>query len=202
MSIRGVYFDFGGVLVRTEDPAPRARLAERLGMPVRELERIAFESDSAALATVGKISVEQHWASVAERLGQPAVDARRLSDEFFAGDGWDRQLFDFLHDLRRTHKVGLISNAWSDLRPVILAHGFGESFDAMIISAEVGVAKPDARIYRLALDKLGVAAPEAVFVDDVSDNVEAARAVGMQAIRFTRPQAALDELKALLTNHR
>jgi epoxide hydrolase-like predicted phosphatase len=71
----------------------------------------------------------------------------------------------------------------------------------MIVSAEVGVMKPDARIYRIALEKLGVAPAEAVLLDDFPKNVEGARAVGMAAIHFTRPEQALDELKRLLANH-
>ena len=202
MTIRGIFFDFGGVLVRTEDKIPRARLAESLGLSVREIEQIVFEGDSAVQATIGAIPEAQHWQDVTARLGLPESELPRLRQEFFGGDDWDRELFDFLHALRRTHKVGLISNAWTGLRKVIANHGFTESFDVMIISAEVGVAKPDARIYRLALEKLGVAPQEAVFVDDVGANVDSARAVGMQAIQFTRPQLVLDELKALLTNHR
>jgi epoxide hydrolase-like predicted phosphatase len=202
MTIRGVYFDFGGVLVRTEDQAPRTRLAKSLGLSAREIEQIVFEGDSSVQATLGAITEEQHWQAVAARLGLPESELPRLAEEFFRGDSWDQGLFDFLHALRGTHKVGLISNAWTGLRKVIVKHGFSESFDTMIISAEVGLAKPDARIYRLALEKLGVAAEEAVFVDDVVANVDGARAVGMHAIQFTRPQTVLDELKALLTNHR
>jgi putative hydrolase of the HAD superfamily len=202
MTIRGVYFDFGGVLVRTEDQSSRARLAGSLGLTSRELEQIVFEGDSSFRATVGAITEEQHWLAVAAHLGLPESEMPRLHEEFFRGDLWDRHLFDFLQALRPAHKVGLISNAWTGLRAVMVEHGFAGSFDAMIISAEVGVAKPDPRIYRLALEKLGVAPQEAVFVDDVATNVDGARAVGMHAIRFTRPQPVLDELTALLTNHR
>jgi HAD superfamily hydrolase (TIGR01509 family) len=71
----------------------------------------------------------------------------------------------------------------------------------MTVSAEVGVMKPEARIYQMALDALGVAPAESVFVDDFPENVEGARAVGMQAIHFIQPEQALDELHKLLSNH-
>jgi putative hydrolase of the HAD superfamily len=97
--------------------------------------------------------------------------------------------------------VGLISNAWSGLRPWIVSSKFEDVFDAMIISAEVGVAKPDARIYQIALEKLGVSASESVFVDDFQVNVDGAHAFGMQAVHFIQPEQALQELKRLLANH-
>jgi HAD superfamily hydrolase (TIGR01509 family) len=62
--------------------------------------------------------------------------------------------------------------------------------DDILISAEVGLAKPDPRIYRLAAERLGVRPDEAVFVDDFAANVEGARAVGMRAIHF-RPELDL-----------
>jgi putative hydrolase of the HAD superfamily len=72
----------------------------------------------------------------------------------------------------------------------------------MIISAEVGVEKPDARIFQIALEKLGVAASESVFLDDFAENIAAARALGMQTIHFTQPEQALVQLEKLLANHR
>jgi epoxide hydrolase-like predicted phosphatase len=71
----------------------------------------------------------------------------------------------------------------------------------LIISAEVGLAKPDPRIYQLALEKLGVQAGDSIFLDDFKENVEAARAVGMLAIHFVDPQTAIAELNALLADH-
>ena len=68
-------------------------------------------------------------------------------------------------------------------------------FDVTIFSAEVGLVKPDARIYRLTLEKLGVEPEEAVFVDDFIENVEGAQAVGMKAIHFKSSQQAQQALK-------
>jgi epoxide hydrolase-like predicted phosphatase len=201
MTIRAVYFDNGGVIVRTEFQAPRQHLAERLGMEYEDLVRAVFESETAKQASVGLITEEEHWAAVMRRLHLPGSQAQAIRDEFFAGDVTDKDLLAYLRGLRKKCKVGLISNAWSGLRPWIVSRKYEDAFDAMTISAEVGMAKPDPRIYQFALEQLGVAASESVFLDDFSENVEGARAVGMQAIHFTRPEQALQELKHLLANH-
>jgi epoxide hydrolase-like predicted phosphatase len=202
MTIRAIYFDFGGVLARTEDRAPRTKLAESLGLTYPEIGKIVFENESSLKASVGAITEELHWQNVVRSLSLPESEIPSLRDEFFRGDRTDRDMLDYLRGLRKTVKVGLISNAWSGLRAWIVSQKFDDAFDDMVVSAEVGLMKPDPRIYQLALEKFGAAPQEAVFLDDFIENVEGARAVGMQAIHFTEPEKALEELKQLLANHR
>ncbi len=200
MRVRAVLVDFGGVLMRTEDKGPRSRQAERLGMTSRDLEKIIFESDSSLKASTGEISEEAHWQAVAKALEVSQVEGEKIITEFFSGDRWDIALLDYLRSLRPERKVGLISNAWSGLRAIITSQNFVDVFDEMIISAEVGLVKPDPRIYRLALERLAVNPAESVFVDDVLNNVEAAQSVGMNAIQFTQPEKTLEELKHFLND--
>ncbi len=201
MTIKNVFIDFGGVLIRTEDKGPRTRAAERLGLTTRDLEKVIFESETSLRASLGEIPEEAHWQAVAEALHLPRLEADKVTAEFFAGDRADRPFLDYLRGLRPECKVCLVSNAWSGLRAFISRNKFTDVFDHMVISAEVGVMKPDLRIYRLALEELSASPAESVFIDDVFANVEAARSVGMAGIHFTQPVQALDELKQLL-NHR
>ncbi|MFA5873515.1 MAG: HAD family phosphatase [Anaerolineales bacterium] len=202
MSIRAIFIDFGGVIVRTEDKGPRIRQAEHLGMTSRDLEKIIFESETSQRASTGEIPEEAHWQAVAEALGVSRQESDKITAEFFSGDRVDAALLDFLRSLRPERKVGLISNAWSGLRTFITRQKIDDVFDEMIISAEIGLIKPDPRIYRLALEKLDALPEESVFLDDVLVNVEAARSVGMSAIQFIQPEKTLEELKQLLNNHR
>ncbi len=198
MAIRAVFFDLGGVIVRTEFQAPRQHLAERLGIEYEDLVRLVFDSPTSQQASVGALSSEEHWAAVTRRLKRPAIEAGSIRDEFFAGDIIDHALLNFLRSLRPRCKTGLISNAWLDLREYILKQNFDDAFDHMIISAEVGVLKPEARIFQIALEQAGVSPNEAVFVDDFPENVEGCRAVGMNGIHFRDPQTVMTALKKLL----
>lgn len=195
--IRAVFFDLGGVLLRTEHEAPRQHLAGRLGVEYEDLVRAVFDSETSRQASLGVIREEQHWQAVAKRLKRPK-EAEVIRDEFFAGDALDHTLLDFLRSLRSKFKTGLISNAWSGLRQYIVDHKFEDAFDHMIISAEVGVVKPDPRIYHMALEQLGVSPNEAVFVDDFIENVKGAQAVGMSAIHFKESQETIQHIKTLL----
>ncbi len=201
-SIRAVCFDFGGVLMRTVDPSPRLRLAERLGLPLETLVRVIFDSESARQASLGKVRVEEHWQWVMQELNLPLQEAESIAMAFFQGDEIDVELVDFIRSLRPAYRTALISNAWSDLREFVTRQQIADAFDEIVVSAEEGLMKPDPRIYHLALQRLGVAPQEAVFVDDFRENVEAAQAIGMHAVHFVQPQVALQELKRLLSDHR
>ncbi len=198
MTVRAIFFDLGGVIVRTEYQAPREHLAERLNTTYEDLNRIVFDSDSGRQASLGKITTDEHWAAVTRKLGRPSSETKAIHAEFFAGDVIDRSLLDFIRSLRPRYKTGVLSNAWSDLREYIIENKFDDAFDALTISAEVGVMKPEPRIYELALQQLKVTASEAAFVDDVRANVEAARALGMHGILFQNPAQAMDDLKEIL----
>jgi 2-haloacid dehalogenase len=75
-----------------------------------------------------------------------------------------------------------------------------EHFRDILVSGDLGIKKPDPRIFRLMLERIGVEPAAVVFIDDVVDNVVSARAEGMQAVHFTSPAAlrATPQLAALL----
>ncbi len=197
--IRAVLFDFGGVVLRTEYQAPREYLAERLNMTYEDLSKIVFEGESGRLASVGAITTDEHWAAVVRRLGQPPSETGKIREEFFAGDVIDRSLVDYIRSLRHRCKTGMISNGWADLREYVVRNQVDDAFDVMVISAEVGVLKPEPRIYQVALEKLGLDARESAFVDDTIGNIEAAGHLGMRGILFRNQEQARREVETLLT---
>lgn len=185
MPYQALLFDIGGVLVRTEDLAPRQRWERRFGLPEWGLAHLVFDSPVAVAATSGQATTEAVWAEAGRQLGLAPEALRALREDFWAGDRYDQGLIDFIRSLRPRYKTGIISNAWPEMRAFHQARLNAETFDLLVFSAEEGVAKPAPEIYQRALARLGVAASEAVFVDDVAENVAAARALGMAAVHFT-----------------
>jgi epoxide hydrolase-like predicted phosphatase len=199
MPIQAIYFDIGGVLVRTEDKTPRDLLAARLGISREALNDLVFSGEKGDLAQRGKISAAELWESVRLALNLPPEAMPQVRQEFFGGDRLDTALLYYLRSLHQHYQTGIISNALDDTRLLVENRwGMADAFDAIIISAEVGVMKPDARIFHIALQSLGVQPAEAVFVDDFPHNVDGARAVGMHAIQFRSPEQIRQELDAIL----
>ena len=199
MAVEAVVFDFGGVLVRTEDRKPRADLAARLGMTYDELSALIFDSQSAIQATKGEITADAHWDAVQKSLGLSDAEIEQVRTEFWAGDVLDEDLVNLLRDLRPRYSTVLLSNAWDDLRQMIEdVWQIDDAFDRLVISAEIGLVKPDLEIYQWLISQLGIEPAKAVFVDDFLHNVEGARAAGLQAIHFQSADQAHGELQALL----
>ena len=203
MAIRAVIWDMGGVLLRTEDYTPRERLAKRLGVKRADLEELVFWGESGSRAQLGEIDIDQHWENVRTELNLSSQGLIEFKNDFWNGDAVDFELIEYIRSLRPRYKTGLLSNAFSNLRQVINeVWMIADAFDEMIISAEVGMVKPDERIYRLALGRLGVTAEEVVFIDDFARNIEGARLLNMPAIHFRSAQQARFELEQLLDGNR
>ena len=199
MAVEAVVFDFGGVLVRTENRQPRADLAARLGMTYDELSALVFDSPSAIQAMRGEITAEQHWGELQNSLGMSSVEIKQVQEDFWAGDVLDEKLVNLLRELRSSYTTVLLSNAWDDLRQWLVdVYQIDDAFDRLVISAEIGLVKPDLAIYKWLISELGIEASQTVFVDDFLHNVEGARAAGLQAIHFHAPGQALEELQKLL----
>ena len=143
----------------------------------------------------GEIAIEEFETWLAEHLSEgleAPLAAEGIRDRMFGGMQPDERM---IEAVRRAHeggvKTGLISNSWgpsgfheSDLVPI---------FDAVLISGEVGMRKPDPEIFLRAAEMLGLEPTECVFVDDLEQNAEGARAVGMEGLvhrsaRFTIPK--------------
>ena len=107
----------------------------------------------------------------------------------------DAPLVGVLRQARRGGlRTALLSNAdGGGPRPA----GWADLFDAVVLSGEVGLAKPDERIYHLVARRLGLVPAECVFVDDLPGNVRCAVAAGMVGVHHTSVASTLDELAAL-----
>jgi putative hydrolase of the HAD superfamily len=198
MSIKAIFFDFGGVILRTEYQAPRQQLAERFNMEYEDIDKAVFGSPSALRASLGEITEEAHWKEIGKRFRLADTDLKAFEESFFAGDVIDRDFVEYIEMLRPEYHVGLISNAWSGLRDYITKEKIITAFDSITISAEVRAAKPEPKIFQVALDQAKVKPEEAVFVDDFQTNIIACESIGMKGVLFKSPQDVIKQLYEVL----
>ncbi len=181
--IKAFIFDFGGVIVRTEDHSPRHAWDERLGLPVGSVERAVHHSDLWIQTQLGRIAYTSYWDGVAEMLYMRKEDITDLRRDYFSGDRINYRLVTLIRELReRGYPIALLSNESLELPTRLRELQLDELFDHVLISAQIGVMKPDPTAYRVALQTLGVAPHEAIFVDDMLSNVRGAQQLGIQAI--------------------
>jgi epoxide hydrolase-like predicted phosphatase len=202
MAIRAVFFDVGGVLVRTENPEPRREWERRLGMEPGRLAKAVFDNPVSVRATVGRASEADVWREVGRILHLSKAQLTELREDFFAGDRWDEDLLAFIRKLRTRIRTGVISNMWRGTERALAKWINPKTFDAVVFSGLEQCAKPDGKIYRTALDRLGLAPEEAMFFDDFPANVDGARRIGMQGFLFEGPHPAIERIRRIFMNTR
>jgi putative hydrolase of the HAD superfamily len=135
-------------------------------------------------------------AQIVRRDGRP-VTAAGLLDRMFAATVLSEPMQDLLRRVRAAGlKTAMLSNSWGV--GIYPADVLAELFDAVVISAEVGMRKPEERIFRHAAGLLGLDPAECVFIDDIEANVQAAEALGMTGVLHTDPAATEGRLAELL----
>lgn len=154
--------------------------------PIRALER----------GECTEAEFEQRLAEKLIRLDGGAVVSDGLLARMFAASAFDEGMHEVMRAARRAGlRTGLLSNSWGGSYP---RHLFPDLFDAVVISAEVGMRKPEERIFRLAAEVLGLEPGECVFIDDIRDNVAAARAVGLVGVHHRGARQTKEQLAGLL----
>jgi putative hydrolase of the HAD superfamily len=201
MAAGGLLLDFGGVLTTSIWEA-FDEFCRSEGLEEGTVRRL-FRDDPDALADLrrlekGEATEDEFAASFGPRLG--IADTENLIERMFAGLGPDEAMIETVRELRGAGvRTGLISNSWGTgiYEPAMLS----ELFDAVVISGDVGLHKPEPEIYELGAERLGVSTSECVFVDDLRENVAGAEAVGMIAILHRDSAATIEELRRLFGNH-
>jgi putative hydrolase of the HAD superfamily len=198
--------DFGGVLT---SPLQEGFLAyqEESGVSLEELGKAmghaAEEHGDHPLFVLerGEIT-ETEFRDRIERYLEEGFDLARLRTLYFDRLAPNRQMIDFIRELRgRGLRAALLTNNVREWEPLWRAKlpELDELFEVVVDSAFVGLRKPDPAIYALTLERLdGVRPDECVFVDDLELNCEAARALGMAAVRFVSAEQAIPEIESAL----
>jgi len=195
--------DYGNVLSRPQDEGWFAAAAARIGTTAESLRAAYWQHRHDYDAG---LPARRYWERV---LG--AVGGARGSAAGDAELAWlvERDIGSWAHYRDEVWalaaafraaggRTALLSNSGPEVMARVRAdHPLEALFDVVVISCEVGLTKPDPRIYRYTLDRLALPPADALFVDDRADNVEGARRVGLETLHFDGPDA-LDRLRARL----
>ena len=200
MPIRAVVFDIGGVLEFTPPMGMAEKWEDHLGLGHGELpERLG------AVFAAGNVGALTE-AEIHERIGQilglgPARVDALMADLWTEYHGTpNTELTTYFAGLRPAYRTGIISNSFVGAREREQErYGFEQMADEIIYSHEVGISKPDPRIYELAFRRLGVLPEEMIFLDDLEPNVEAACDLGAHGILFTGTAQAIIDIEAVLS---
>ncbi len=199
-AIRGLLVDWGGVLTTNVFESFES-FCRREGLDPL-LVRDLFRGDPEARHTMfsletGELTEPEFELKFARILGLRDDRASGLINRLFGGMKEDLVMFRAVRSAKAQGiTTGLLSNSWGVDR-YDRSH-FPHLFDAIVISGEEGVRKPDRAIYETALERMALPANEIVFVDDLEGNLEPARHLGMTTVHHTSGAGTVTQLERLL----
>ena len=191
MAIRAIVFDCFGVLVSS------ARVVLKNDYPKLKVQIDDLDHQ----ADYGLISRQQFNEKLADLIG---ISPDQVESHYWGASVRDERAISWMCELKKSgiYKIGMLSN---------VGHGFFNSyftyteekdlFDAVVLSSDVGLAKPEIAAFELIAERLEVKPSECIMIDDASLNIEAAKNAGMQGIWFFSTDQAKDELNQILESN-
>lgn len=194
--IKNIIFDIGGVLYTNGTKIFREKLRLRYSIDEEKLHLELGEHGGAGeLYRQGKISRNEFWQTVLTKFNlKESVD--ELENEWVNCYLPNRKVDEIISKLKDKHKLYYLSNSVQErVRHLKLL----STFDGGVFSHEVGVSKPDVKIYQMLVDKYQINSSESIYIDDKEKNLPPARELGMKTILFTNAadlKLSLDQLLA------
>lgn len=203
MVIKTIFFDFGGVIIKTPNLHRLNRWKKFLGLAnepeIVEMLANPYESQLVKDICLGKITEDHLWVLMAEKWHIKPKFIRTVRRRLFSKRQLNKPIVQLMAELHKNYQTAILSNAGDQTRRVLEdVYHLDRYVDDIIISAEEGVIKPDPQIYQIAMERLATTPESSLFLDDYLGNVEAARDVGMRAVQFINNHQAIQMIRELL----
>jgi putative hydrolase of the HAD superfamily len=186
--------DIGGVLLPDHLTAAATAWGDRLGIAPHAFLAALFAGNDDQIL-IGRVTEAAWWRTIADRLHVDEKRAAAIRADLAARQTWNTALLAGLRRIRARATITIVSNAWPDIRVGMAGAGLPDLADTVVLSCDVGYAKPDPRIYTIALHSVRAAPADALFVDDTPGHVDAARSLGMTGHLHTRTAETLTRIE-------
>lgn len=197
--IKAIIFDLGGVLFTNGTKQFAQWVNQEYGIEVERLRQILDEGLGTEYRE-GKISRDEFWKRALEEL-EIEANIDELEDRWIQGYKLIEGTKEIVLALAKQYKVYFLSdNVKERVEKINSLYNFLEWFEGGVFSHEVGVRKPDPKIYQTTLEKACVRPEDSVFIDDKEINLPPARELGIHTILFTSPEECVEDLRKLGVN--
>ena len=191
-------FDLGNTIVKLAYERVLLAICAEASVTRDELVDLLEEPGAYRDMERGAVTFYEFYEFVRDRGGYRGSmrDFHRLWSDFF--DGTMPGIEDLLDRVRQRYRVGFLTNS-NEVHSVVIPNQFAAVFakgDVFVFSHRIKYAKPDPEAFRRALDMIGAPAQKAIFIDDLLENVLAARELGMRAFQFNDARSLTKELEA------
>ena len=196
--IRALLFDFGRV-ISAPKPSNLFHTYEcDLGLRPGSINCIMFDSPLWEQALIGKLQMKDYWQAIGPELNLDSPSkTEAFRRRYYADEKINQEVVDLIKTLVGRCRLGIVSNHPPGLEEWLAEWQILAFFDTVVSSGEVGMVKPNEKIYRITLERLGIEAAETLFIDDTEEHVRAARELGMKGHHFSSARALTAHLQKL-----
>ena len=197
-SIKAVIWDLAGVVLQPVKGTFISLLAERLGAPLKDIERLISSKEN-DLWDMDEIDDNAFYTFLLKELDMPmekiSVLRKFVLEDFYI----DQEILAYIKKIRKSFTTVLLTNFPAHVHDFMKTNWVvDDAFDHIIASCDVKLLKPDPAIYTLTLARIGCLAEESVFIDDREINVKAAEKLGVNGIVYQNRSQTINDLEAIL----
>ncbi|MEK7116762.1 MAG: HAD family phosphatase [Patescibacteria group bacterium] len=194
--IKAVIFDWAGVFCSPGELFSHPALATQTGLNVDEMGEQTASIQHAYYT--GTINSKEFWEQSSNLLGPAGLSETELRDAYLASYRIYPEMLGLALNLKQKYKTLLLSNLTAEMTEDIKKkYGVKKYFHHAIFSNEVGLMKPDPKIFELAVEKINIPIKNIVFIDDSQTNIKVAEHLGFHIILFKNPTQCRQELRDL-----
>lgn len=197
--IRAIFFDFGGVLLKTFDGIDHDAIEAEFGLEAKALRKAVYRDSRYMDFQVGKCTYGEWSDSIREALLGIDERADAIMNAFMDSPRvFNQEMLGLVKRLHGRYTLGIISNTIPGMEERLRERfELVDLFDVRVGSGDLGIAKPDAGIFLHAAEGAGVAPEQSVFTDDRADFAEAARSLGMHGFPFVAYERFVEDLRSV-----
>jgi len=196
--IKAVIFDFGGVVKKSEQGFYKD-ISKVYG--VSEQEFVGVFKKPLAQLNRADISEQELWDKISQKLNVPTPEnVRELFKQAYRTNLYlFPEIIELIKELKEKKiRTAVLSNVIKIHAEVIRENKGYDLFDKVILSCEVGLVKPEKKIYQIALSELGTEPKQAIFIDDREDNLLPAQEMGIRTVLAVNPEQVVKEVKQII----
>lgn len=197
--IKTIIFDVGGVQLNYDHMRAAKPMSKLLGVPARKIAAVIGATGSKPGFTrycEKGTSEKQYWNYAIKKLKSNKISHQKLQALWNKIFWPNKKSLKLIPKLKKHYKLGLLSNMGrGHIKHLKKTYKISKPFNVSIFSAQVGMRKPDPKIYKLILKKLKVRPKQTVFVDDIKRNINAAKKIGINGILFKNNRQLFRDLK-------
>lgn len=195
--IKAVVFDVGGVLCDWKIIC--WEFAREIGVGEEKFIEVflKYSFDPVNGSDLGYITTDEFFEKLTAELGVPEK-AKSWRKRLVPGFKRIEPTFTLLNELKDKYRLALLTNAKIGLWDEWKEGNLREYFEIIVDSSEVHLLKPDARIYKMLLERLNLAAEECLFIDDFPEYIAAAKELGFKTVHFIKPEESVKLIRKIL----